>query len=92
VVCGLLYFAIGRDLIALARAKKDAMATGVRRDAQRLTKDVERIVGESRLLTASESTSPVAFTSAAALANREDPDDIDSWLCDEPVEFHSRAK
>jgi hypothetical protein len=92
VVCGLLYFAIGRDLIALGRAKKDTMVMEVRHDAHGLAKDVERLVEAGRLQTASESTSPLAFMSAAALAGREDPADVDAWLCDEPVEFRSRAE
>lgn len=92
LMCALLYFAIGRDLIALARAKKDTMAMEIRRDVQTFSKDVERITAVSRTAAAHEITSPVAFTSAAALAGRDDPDDIDAWLCDDPVEFESRAE
>jgi len=92
VVCGLLYFAIGRDLIALGRAKKDTMVMEVRHDAHGLAKDVERIVEVGRLQTASESTSPLAFMSAAALVSRGSPGDVDAWLCEEPVEFRSRAE
>ncbi len=92
LVCGLLYFAIGRDLIALGRAKKDAMAMEVRRDVHTFSKDVERITGVSRTTAAHEITSPVAFTSAAALADKHDPDDLDAWFCEDPVEFQSRAE
>ena len=91
LMCGLLYFAIGRDLIALARAKKDTVTMEIRRDVQTLSNDVERITGASQVQAAHEITSPVAFTSAAALAGRDDPDDIDAWLCGDPVDFESRA-
>jgi hypothetical protein len=91
LMCGLLYFAIGRDLIALARAKKDTVTMEIRRDVQTLSNDVERITGASQVQAAHEITSPVAFTSAAALAGKDDPDDIDAWLCGDPVDFESRA-
>ncbi len=63
----------------------------IRMDTQRLTKDLERIVDTSQVRSASESVSPIAFTSAAALIGEGDPDDVDAWLCDEPVRFSSRA-
>ena len=91
LMCGLLYFALGRDLIALARAKKDTVTMEIRRDVQTLSNDVERITGASQVQAAHEITSPVAFTSAAALAGKDDPDDIDAWLCGDPVDFESRA-
>jgi len=56
-----------------------------------MNKDIERIADASRVQAAYESGSPVAFTSAAALAGREDPDDIDAWLSSEPVDFQSRV-
>jgi hypothetical protein len=92
LMCGLLYFAIGRDLIALARAKKDTVTMEIRHDVQTLSNDVERITGTSQVQAAHEITSPVAFTSAAALASKENPEDIDAWLCGEPVDFESRAE
>ena len=91
LMCGLLYFAIGRDLIALARAKKDTVTMEIRRDVQTLSNDVERITGASQVQAAHEITSPVAFTSAAALAGKVVPYDIDAWLCGDPVDFESRA-
>lgn len=92
LVCVGGYFAIGRDLMALALAKKDVMAMEVRHEVQTLNADLDRIAEASRLLSASEVASPLAFTSAAALADKGDPDEIDAWLCDEPVEIHSRAE
>ena len=92
LMCGLLYFAIGRDLIALARAKKDTVTMEIRHDVQTLSNDVERITGASQVQAAHEITSPVAFTSAAALASKENPEDIDAWLCGDPVNFESRAE
>jgi hypothetical protein len=86
LLCAVLYAAIGRDLLALARAKKQAAAAEIRLDMQTLTKDVERIAQAGQVRSASESTSPVAFTSAAALARTGDPSDIDAWLSDNPVE------
>jgi putative intracellular protease/amidase len=92
LMCGLLYFAIGRDLIALARAKKDTVAMEIRHDVQTLSNDVQRMAGASQVQAAHEITSPVVFTSAAALANKESPDDIDAWLCGDPVTVESRAE
>ena len=89
---GVMYFAIGRDLVALAVAKREAVAMEVRRDGQRLAKDVERIVEAGRPGAASEFSSPVAFTSAAAMASTGDPSDIDAWLCEGSVETYSRAQ
>ncbi len=92
VVCSLLYLAIGRELIALLRAKKDTMAMEIRHDAHTLANDIERIADVSGAQAAYGTGSPVAFTSAAALARREDPDDIDAWLSDDPVGFQSRVE
>lgn len=90
--CGLLYFAIGRDLIALVLAKRDAVAMEVRRDVHALGKDVESIIDASRAQAASEITSPLAFTSAAALASAAGPSDLDALLSGRPIDFQSRVQ
>ena len=92
LLCAVLYAAIGRDLLALARAKKQAAAAEIRLDMQTLTKDVERIAQAGQVRSASESTSPVAFTSAAALARATDSSDIDAWLSDNPVETTRQSR
>lgn len=92
LACTLLYFAIGREMIQLVRAKTGVTAMEVRADLHRVTKDVERIAQASRSRTAGESISPIAFTSAAALAKSGDPSDVDAWLADEPVEIRSRLR
>ena len=86
-----LYFAIGRDLIALGRATKNVAAMEVRYEVHALAKDVEGVAQCAQLTSASDYTSPIAFTSAAALLERGDPEDIDAWLSDEPIDTLSRA-
>ncbi len=90
--CTLFYLGIGRDIIQVARAKKDALVMEARADVHQATSDVERIVQSSRSQDAGEIISPVAFTSAAALASREDPSDVDAWLSEDPVEVRSRVQ
>lgn len=87
----LLYFAIGRDLLMLGRARLDEASMSIRKDVHGLTHDLKRLIGANRL---SDTTpvSPVGFTSAAALANAADPDSLDDFLSDQPVEVHSRAE
>lgn len=87
----LLYFAIGRDLLMLGRAQVNEASMSVRKDVHGLTRDLKRLIGNNRM---SDSTpvSPVAFTSAAALANAADPDSLDDFLSEQPVETYSRAK
>jgi hypothetical protein len=92
LACGLLYLGIGPDVVQLARARKDAAAMEMRADLHRLSTDVERISATARLSSASETVSPIAFTSAAALAANGDPDDVDAWLSGEPVETFSRSR
>lgn len=91
VASGLLYFAIGRDLISLASAKKDVTATAIRRDVQTLSNDLERMTDAGQLRAALDNGSPVAFTSAAALAGKENPEDIDAVLAGDLVELQSRV-
>jgi hypothetical protein len=86
VACGLLYLGIGREVIQLTRARKDAAAMEMRTDLHQLNTDIERIGAAARLSSASEIVSPIAFTSAAALAANGDSDDVDAWLSGEPVE------
>jgi hypothetical protein len=87
----LLYFAIGRDLLMLGRARLNEASMSVRKDVHGITHDLKRLIRTSRL---SDSTpvSPVAFTSAAALVNAADPDGLDDFLSDQPVEAYSRAE
>jgi len=92
VACALMYVGIGREAVQLARAKKDAMAMEARANLHQVDKDVERIAQASRLHGAGESISPVAFTSAAALARSADPSDVDAWLSEEPAEADSRLQ
>lgn len=92
LICGVLYFAIGRDLVSLARSRTDTLAMEIRRDVQTLSDDVGQITGASQVQAAHEITSPVAFTSAAALASKDNPEDIDAWLSGDPVTFESRAE
>ena len=92
VACALLYFAIGREVIDLTRARKDAMTMEVRASLHQVSNDVERIASTSHVGSASDMISPIAFTSAAALASNGDPDDVDAWLSGEPVETSSRAR
>ena len=86
-----LYFAIGRDLIAMGRATKDTALMEVRYEVHTVAKDVERMTQCAQATSASEYTSPIAFTAAAALAQRGDPADVDAWLSEEPLETLSRA-
>jgi len=86
-----LYFAIGRDLIALGRATKNGAVMEARYEVHALAKDVEDVAQCAQLTSASEYTSPIAFTSAAALVQRGDPEDIDAWLSDDPIDTLSRA-
>ena len=90
--CGVLYFAIGRDLIALVLAKRDTVAMEVRRDVHALGKDVESLIDAAHAQDATEITSPLAFTSAAALASADDSCDVDALLSGQPIEFRSRVQ
>jgi hypothetical protein len=74
------YIVVGRDLVALVRAKRGQTATEVRYEVQKVKKDVETVAGAVRGGAASELDSPLALTSAAALAGREDQGDVDAWL------------
>jgi hypothetical protein len=87
----LLYVAIGRDMVALLGAKTGAVEMEVARETQRVTHDIERIAGLGLETSASELDSPLAFNSAAALAEKESVD-VDAWLHERPIEPTSRVR
>lgn len=66
----LLYLVIGRDLIAVARAKTGSAEMEVRSGVHELTADIKGVAGGSGLATASDQSVP-ALTSAAALSETE---------------------
>ncbi len=86
----IVYFAIGRDLIAVAGAKKDAAEMEIRREVHQVTKDLENLAGVTNVI-AAEDVSPVTFTSAAALAGQGDSTDVEAMLNGRPIETCSRA-
>ncbi len=91
VTAAALYGIIGGDLLHLARAKRSVMSTEIRKDAQTLTKDLENLSQTSPLQGDWENMSPLAFTSAAALVDKNDPAQLDALLSSQPVETISRA-
>ncbi len=49
IVLIMFYFMIGRDLLAVARAKKDVAVTEVRKDTHQISKDLSKISEANRL-------------------------------------------
>jgi hypothetical protein len=90
VIAGLFYLAIGRDLLALARAKKDSAVMEIRYDTHQVVGDLQRIAGAANLAS-NENMSPLAFTSAQAMAAKGDPGEVQALLSSQPIETQSRA-
>jgi len=72
VLLCLLYLAIGRDLIAAARAKTGTAKMEIRSEVHQLTTDLENVAAGASLPTAGDE-SPMELTSAAGLAEAEGP-------------------
>jgi len=87
----LFYLVIGRDLVAVARAKKDTAEMEIRHEAHRFSKDLESLAGAAGLASA-EDPSPPALTSSAALAENGNPTDVEAMLTGQPIETCSRAR
>ena len=66
VILCLLYVAIGRDLIAVARAKTDTAKMEVSSEVHQLTADIENVADGAGLATVDDE-SVAALTSAGAL-------------------------
>lgn len=66
----LFYLTIGRDLIAVARAKTGSANMEIRSEVHQLTADLENVAGAASLATAGDESLP-ALTSAAGLAETE---------------------
>ena len=66
----LFYLAIGRDLIAVARAKTGTAKMEIRSEVHQLTNDVDSVAGAAGLATGQDESLP-ALTSAAGLAEAE---------------------
>lgn len=90
VIASLFYLVIGRDLIALARAKKDSAAMEISHDTHRLATDLSRIAVSARL--ASDQQIPQLDRSPLLASGRVQPGDLDSLLSEQPVELRSRAQ
>ncbi|MFB3882224.1 MAG: hypothetical protein ACE149_13235 [Armatimonadota bacterium] len=90
IVAIILYFAIGRDLIAVARAKKDSAAMEIRHDTHQVATDLSRIAASARLASDQRipGLDPVLRTGGQAAG----PDDLDSLLSEQPIELQSRAR
>jgi len=86
-----LYFAIGRDLFALAKAKSDSAVTGIRHDTHQIATDIERVATAARLAS-DQTVSPVAFTSAKTAVEQAGSADIESLLAEQPVDHRSRLR
>ncbi len=91
VSCVVGYFAIGRELVQVARGNARAVSMETSLEVKKLTRDLENISSAARSMSASEITSPIAFTSVAALVAADDSGDVDAWLSDDPVDIHSRV-
>ena len=72
VLLCLFYLAIGRDLIAAARAKTGTAKMEIRSEVHQLTTDLENVAAGASLPTAGDE-SPMELTSAAGLAEAEGP-------------------
>ena len=66
----LFYLTIGRDLVAVARAKTGSAEMEIRSEVHQLTTDIETVAGGAGLATADDRSVP-ALTSAAALPEGE---------------------
>ncbi len=67
----LFYLVIGRDLIAVARAKTGSAKMEVQSEVHQLTTDLKNVAGGAGLATADDQSLP-ALTSAAALSEAEE--------------------
>lgn len=90
VIASLFYLVIGRDLIALARAKKDSAAMEIRHDTHQIATDLSRIAASARL--ASDQSIPGLDPSPLPASGTVEPGDLDSLLSKQPVELRSRAR
>jgi hypothetical protein len=70
VLLCLFYLTIGRDLVAVARAKTGSAEMEIRSEVHQLTTDIETVAGGAGLATADDRSVP-ALTSAAALPEGE---------------------
>ena len=77
IIACLFYFVIGRDLLAVARTKKDNAAMELREDTHQLATDVSHIAGAAKL--ASDGRIP-GVDPAPARSGKGDADDRDSLL------------
>ena len=83
------YLVIGRDLLALARAKKDSAAMEIRCETHQLATDIRR-VGDAAKLASDQTVFPVDLSSAQTMAKQANPDDAEAILSNQPVEPPSR--
>jgi hypothetical protein len=83
------YLVIGRDLLALARAKKDSAVMEIRHETHQLATDIRRASDAARYAS-DQTVLSVDFSSAQTMAKQADPDDLDAILSNQPVELRSR--
>ena len=83
------YLVIGRDLLAVARAKKDSAAMEIRCETHQLSTDVRR-VGDAAKLASDQTVFPVDLSSAQTMAEQANPDAAEAILSNRPVEPRSR--
>ncbi|MCJ7752416.1 MAG: hypothetical protein MUQ65_15220 [Armatimonadetes bacterium] len=72
VLLCLFYLTIGRDLVALARAKTGTAKMEIRSEVHQLTTDLDGVAGAASPATREDGV-PLALTSAAGLADAEGP-------------------
>ena len=70
----LFYLTIGRDLVAVARAKTGTAKMEIRSEVHQLTTDLDSGAGAASPATKEDGV-PLALTSAAGLADAEGPPD-----------------
>jgi hypothetical protein len=85
------YLVIGRDLLTLARAKKDSAVMEIRCDTHQLTTDIRRAADAARLAS-DQTVFPVDLSSAPTVAEQANRGDAEAILSDQPVESRSRIR
>jgi hypothetical protein len=83
------YLVIGRDLLAVARAKKDSAVMEIRCDTHQLTTEIRHAADAARLAS-DQTVLSVDLSSAPTMAKQAKPHDAEAILSNQPIEPRSR--
>jgi len=88
-VVGCFYLVIGRDLLAVARAKKDSAVMEIRCETHQLATDIKRAADAAKLAS-DQTVLPLDVSSAPTIAEQTSMDDAEAILSNPPVQPRSR--